>query len=85
MEFTSMLTDPSMMESGWTAGPSVSDQISHGEVSVWQDDRQHGCGEEEWPDGARYKGESCSFEEYQNGRKSGKGRFEWLDGSHYEG
>ncbi len=39
----------------------------------WEDDKQHGKGTEEWPDGAKYEGQ------YMNGKKHGKGVFTWAD------
>lgn len=45
----------------------------------WKEDKQHGYGEETWPDEAVYKGE------YKNGKKHGKGTFLWEDDSCYEG
>lgn len=39
----------------------------------WLDDKQHGRGLEQWPDGAKYEGE------YNCGRKDGKGIFTWAD------
>lgn len=44
----------------------------------WKDDKQHGHGVEEWPDGAKYVGE------YFEGAKNGKGILNFPDGSSYE-
>jgi len=49
-------------------------------VGEWQDDLQHGEGEESWEGGkTRYIGQ------FFKGKKNGKGRFEWEDGSFYDG
>ena len=46
-------------------------------IGKWFDDRQHGCGVEEWPDGAKYEGE------YSGGLKDGKGTLSFPDKSSY--
>ena len=45
----------------------------------WVDDRQHGQGEETWPDGTRFRGN------FFCGKKEGYGEFFWTDGSSYSG
>lgn len=42
-------------------------------------DKLHGKGWEQWPDGTYYEGS------YYYGLKTGKGNFLWADGSSYEG
>lgn len=46
-------------------------------IGKWFDDRQHGYGVEEWPDGAKYEGE------YSVGLKDGKGTLSFPDKSSY--
>ena len=48
-------------------------------MGEWFEDKQHGKGKENWPDGSYYEGE------YKDGVKSGKGTFSWADGSTYTG
>ena len=50
-----------------------------GHSGQWKNDKQDGEGLEEWPDGAKYKGQ------YLAGAKSGIGHFSWEDGATYNG
>ena len=45
----------------------------------WKEDEQHGYGQEQWPDGAKYEG----F--YDQGRKHGRGKLIFPEGSYYDG
>ena len=46
-------------------------------IGKWLDDKQHGYGVEEWPDGAKYEGA------YYEGSKHDKGMLLFPDGSSY--
>nr|XP_020472726.1 ankyrin repeat and MYND domain-containing protein 1-like isoform X2 [Monopterus albus] len=50
----------------------------HTATPVWEE-RRHGFGVHEWPDGSRYEGE------FVNGFKHGSGRYTWRNGEYYEG
>lgn len=45
----------------------------------WENDKQHGRGVENWPDGAKYEGQ------YFEGKKHGTGILNFADGSRYDG